>query len=79
MTFGGFQIEHTADDGPHIINVEKNHETARQVEFTLYGTGSVIGSERSSFLIDNYIYVLKMIENVNNMFVLIVRFQQVVK
>ena len=57
--FFWFQIEHTADDWPHILHLEKNHKTARSVEFTLYATGSVIGSERSSFLIDNYIYVNK--------------------
>ena len=39
-----FQIEHTVDDGPHVLHFEKNHETALAVRFTLYATGSVAGS-----------------------------------
>ena len=68
-----FQIEHTADDGPRVLHLENNRETALSVRFTLYATGSVTESERSTFVMDNYINVNK---NVNNLFILIVRFKR---
>ena len=49
------QIEHRVDDGPHALNYENNCETALSVGFTLY----VTGSERFTFIMDNYIHVNK--------------------
>ena len=59
-----FKIEHTTDDGKHVLHFEKNHETPLSFGFTLQATGSITGSEKKSFVRDNYIYVNKN-ENVN--------------
>ena len=79
-----FQIEYTTDDGPHVLQFKKNRDTAPSFGFTLQATGNVSGSEKSTFVMDNYINVDKnifiiKIENVNILFILIQRLHEGVK